>query len=128
MLARQAAYSLLYALPAIVDRYTHSHLATTLQREIDKRAPEELKPLLDSLVQHAVAEQSGTAAAEDAVIALAITLWGGASGTGALIYACNRVFDVSDKRSFVRRKLLTLAGGSLVIAAFIFVVRGERVR
>jgi len=48
--------ALLFSLAALVDRYTHSHLATTPQREIDERAPGELKPLLDSLVQHAVAE------------------------------------------------------------------------
>jgi membrane protein len=141
MLAKQAAYSLLYALPAIiallvsltslVDRYTDTSLAETLQREIDEHVPEELQPLLDSLVQHAVAEQSGTTAAVSAVIALGIALWGGASGTGALVYACNLVFDVFDTRSYIARKLLTLVltlgGGAMVIAAFVLVLLGERI-
>jgi membrane protein len=142
MLAKQAAYSLLYALPALVallfslsaliDRHTHTNLSSTLQRVIDERAPEQLKPLLDSLVQHAVTEQSGTTAVVGAVVALAVALWGGAGGTGALIYACNRVFDVKDRRSYVTRKLLTLsltlAGGAMVIAAFLLILIGERVR
>jgi membrane protein len=142
MLAKQAAYSLLYALPAmiallvalaaLVDRYTRTSLTSTLQRMIDEHVPEELKPLLDSLVQHAVTEQSGTTAVVGAVVALGVALWGGAGGTGALIYACNRVFDVRDSRSYVARKLLTLSltlgGGALVVAAFLLVLIGERMR
>jgi membrane protein len=140
MLAKQAAYSLLYALPAmiallvslsaVVDRYTDASLSTSLQEEIDERAPEELQSLLDSLVQHAIAEQSGSSAVVSAIIALAVALWGGAGGVGALIYACNRVFGVRDTRSYVARKLLTLAltlaGGAMVIVAFLLVLIGER--
>jgi membrane protein len=142
MLAKQAAYSLLYALPAavallftlagLVDRNTQTNLSSTLQRVIDEHVPEELKPLLDSLVQHAVAEQSGTTAAAGALVAFGVALWGGAGGTGALIYACNRVFDVADRRSYVARKVLTLsltlAGGAMVIAAFLIILIGERLR
>jgi membrane protein len=139
MLGRQAAYSLLYALPAmiallvylaaIVDRYTDTGLSPVLEREIDGRAPAELQPLLESLVQHAITEQDGATAAVGAIVAVAIALWGGAGGAGALIYACNRVFDVTDTRSYVTGKLLalglTLAGGAMVITAFILVVIGE---
>lgn len=141
MLAKQAAYSLLFALPAMIallvsltgllDEHTGTDLSTSLLREIDERVPEELQPLLESLVQHAVDQQSDSSAAIGVIIALGVALWGGAGGTGALIYACNRVFDVSDTRSFVSRKLLTLgltlAGGALVIASFILVVLGERI-
>lgn len=141
MLARQAAYSLLYALPAmiallvflaaVVDRYTNTGLSTALQEEIDTRAPAELQPLLESLVQHAIAEQDGSTAAIGAVVAFAVALWGGAGGAGALIYACNRVFDVTDTRSYVAGKLLalalTLAGGAMVIVAFVLILIGERV-
>jgi membrane protein len=141
MLARQAAYSLLYALPAmiallvflaaIVDRYTDTGLSPLLTREIASRAPAELQPLLQSLVRGAIAEQDGSTAALGAVVAFAIALWSGSGGAGALIYACNRVFDVRDTRSFIGQRLLslalTLAGGALVIAAFVLVVIGEHV-
>jgi len=141
MLAKQAAYSLLYALPAMIallvsltgllDRYAGTDISSTLLREIDERVPEELQPLLESLVQHAVDQQSGSSAAIGVIVALGVALWGGAGGTGALVYACNRVFDVSDTRSYVARKLLTLSltlgGGALVIASFILVVLGERI-
>jgi membrane protein len=139
MLARQAAYSLLYALPAmiallvylaaVIDRYTDTGLSPLLSREVDNRAPAELQPLLESLVQRAIAEQDGTTAAVGAIIAFAIALWGGSGGAGALIFACNRVFDVTNTRSFIGSQLLslalTLAGGAMVIAAFVLVVIGE---
>jgi membrane protein len=141
MLARQAAYSLLYALPAmialllslatLVDRYTAAGLSTLLQQEIEERAPEEFQDILDSIVEYVVAEQSGTTAAINAIVALAITLWSGAGGTGALIYACNRVFGIADTRSWVTRRLLalalTLASGAMVIVAFALVLLGERI-
>jgi membrane protein len=141
MLAKQAAYSLLYALPAMIallvsltgllDEHAGTNLSASLLREIDERVPEELQPLLESLVQHAVDQQNSANAAIGVIIALGVAIWGGAGGTGALVYACNRVFDVSDTRSFMSRKLLTLgltlAGGALVIASFILVVLGERI-
>jgi membrane protein len=121
--------ALLVSLAALVDQYTDTSLSSTLRRELDERAPEELKPLLDSLVQHAVAQESSSTAVAGAAVALAVALWGGASGTGSLIYACNRVFDVADTRSYVVRQLvtlaLTLAGGVMVIAAFILVLLGQ---
>jgi membrane protein len=140
MLARQAAYSLLYALPAmialllalsaLVDLFTDAGLSTALEREIETRAPEELQGLLDSIVEYAVAEQGG-AAAIGAIVALIVTLWSGAGGTNALIYACNRVYNIADSRSWLTRRLLalalTLADGALVIVAFILFLLGERV-
>ncbi len=139
MLSRQAAYSLLYALPAmiallvslaaIVDRYTDSGLSPILTREIDARAPAELQPLLQSLVTHAVAEQDGGTAAIGAVVAFGFALWGGSGGTGALIYACNRAYDVTNARSWIHGQLLSvalmLAGGIMTIVAFVLVVIGE---
>jgi membrane protein len=141
MLAKQAAYSLLYALPAmiallvtltdLVDRWTGTTLSSELLNEIEEHVPEELQPLLESLVQHATSEQSGSTALVGALIAFGVALWGGAGGTGALIYACNRVFDVKDTRSYVARKVLTLGltlgGGALVIVSFVLVVLGERI-
>jgi membrane protein len=139
MFAKQAAYSMLYALPAaiallvalaaLVDRLTGSSLSLALQRIVEDRAPAELEPLLESLVQNAIAEQSGSTALVGALIAFGIALWGGASGANALIYACNQVFDVADTRSYVDRKLLTFAltllCGAVVIVAFILVLVGE---
>jgi membrane protein len=142
MLARQAAYSLLYALPAMIalllslasllDRYTDAGLSTALQLEIEARAPDEFQEILDSIVDYVVAELSGTTAAIGAIVALVVTLWSGAGGTGALMYACNRAFNIADRRSWVFRKLLalaiTLASGAMVIVAFLLVLVGERLQ
>ena len=140
MLARQAAYSLLYALPALVallfalsslvDRYTDSDLSRALLREIEERAPDELQDVLTAIVESAVAAQDGTTVALGALIALGVTLWGWAGGTTALIYACNRVYALTDTRSWLTRKLLalalTLASGALVIVALLLVLLGDR--
>jgi membrane protein len=141
MLARQAAYSLLYAFPAmialllalatLVDRYTDAGLSSGLQREIEHRAPAELQELLDSIVEYVVTERSGATAAIGAIVALIATLWTGAGGTNALIYACNRVYNIADRRSWLTRRLLalalTLADGTLVIVAFVLFLLGERI-
>jgi membrane protein len=139
MFAKQAAYSLLYALPAavallvalaaLVDRLTGASLSTALQRIIEERAPAELEPLLESLVQNAIKEQSSSTALIGVVVAFGIALWGGASGANALVYASNRAYSVVDRRSYVDRKLLTfgltLACGAIVIVAFILLLVGE---
>lgn len=141
MLARQAAYSLLYALPAmiallvslaaIIDRYTDTGLSPILTREIDTRVPAELQPLLQSLVKYAVAEQDGGTAAIGALVAFGLALWSGSGGTSALIYACNRAYDVTDPRPWVQQRLLSvglmLAGGAMAIVAFFLVVIGEHI-
>jgi len=141
MLARQAAYSLLYALPALialllalssfVDRYTNAGLSRAILREIEERAPEEFQEAVTAIVESVMADQDGTTVALGALIALAVALWGGAGGTIALIYACNQVFDLTDTRSWLTRKLLalalTFAGGAMVIVALLLVLLGDRI-
>ena len=89
-LAKQSAYSLLYAIPsmlivlvslaAIVDRQTGAGVSGALQRFIAEQAPEELQPLLASLVQYAIVETSEQAAIIAAIVSLVIAVWGGAGG------------------------------------------------
>src|SRR5215211_1923510 len=65
-LAKQSAYSLLYAVPsvlivlislaAIVDKTTGAGVSETLRHFIAEQVPAELQPLLASLVQRAIVE------------------------------------------------------------------------
>jgi membrane protein len=141
LLAKQAAYSLLYAVPsilivlislaAIVDRNTGAGVSEALQAFIAERAPAEVQPLLASLVQYAITEQSENAAVVAALLSLAIAIWGGAGGVGALIYAINQVYDIRDTRSFISSIVhnvgLLVLDGVLVIAAILFLTLGRRI-
>ncbi len=140
LLAKQAAYSLLYAVPsvlivlvslaAIVDKNTGAGVSQALQRFIAEQAPAELQPLLASLVQNAVAGTSEQAAIVAALVSLGIAVWGGAGGIGALIYAINTVYDIRDTRPFLRATGLNLGlmllDGVLVVGSFVLLAFGRR--
>jgi len=141
MLARQAAYSLLYAIPSaivlavslanIIDQRTGSHLYDLLSSAIDDRAPDEFVGILNDLLQHALLDTSTSAATVAAVISIFIAIWGGAGGMGALVFACNDVYDVGDKRSWVLRKFLTLMltvlGAIMAVTTLILFTLGDRI-
>lgn len=139
LLAKQAAFSLLYAIPAIlivlvslaaiVDQNTGFGVSEALQRFIAERAPGELQALLASLVQYALVETSEQTAIVAAIISLAIALWSAAGGVGALVYAVNEVYDIKDTRSFLRGAVVRLGlmvlGGILAVAAFLLLAFGR---
>src|ERR671912_576942 len=85
-LAKQSAYSLLYAVPsvlivlvslaAIVDKNTGYGVSDALRTFISEQAPDELQPLLASLVQHAVVETSESEAIVAVLVSLVIAIWG----------------------------------------------------
>ncbi len=139
MLAQQAAYSLLYAVPsilvllislaAIIDKNTGSGISDTLQEVIGNEAPAELRPLLESLVQYALVEASENTAIVAFLISLGIALWSATGGVGAQIYALNTVYDIRDRRTFIQQVVvkigLMLLGGLMVIAAFLLLAFGR---
>ena len=138
-LAKQSAYSLLYAVPsvlivlvslaAIVDKNTGAGVSEGMRQFISAQAPADLQPLLESLVQRAVVETSESQAALTALVSLAIAIWGGAGGVGALIDAINNVYDIRNTRSFIKQTALKLGlmllGGALVIGSFILLNFGR---
>ncbi len=138
-LAKQSAYSLLYAVPsvlivlvslaAIVDKNTGAGVSERMRQFISAQAPAELQPLLESLVQRAVVETSESQAVLTALVSLAIAIWGGAGGVGALIDAINSVYDIRNTRSFIKQTALKLGlmllGGALVIGSFILLTFGR---
>jgi len=138
-LAKQSAYSLLYAVPsvlivlvslaAIVDKNTGTGVSQALRTFISEQAPAELQPLLASLVQRAVVETSQSEAVLAVFLSLAIAIWGGAGGVGALIDAINTVYDIRNTRSFIKETALKLGlmllGGALVVGSFILLAFGQ---
>jgi len=139
-LAKQTAYSLLYAVPsilitlislaAVVDRNTGFGISESLREYVATQAPANLQPLLQSLVQYALVQTSAQTALMAAVISLAIAVWGAAGGVGAMVYAINDVFDVRSTRSFIQSAAvnvgLMMLSGLLVIAAFFLLAFGTK--
>ncbi len=140
LLAKQAAYSLLYAVPSIlvmlvslasiVDKNTGSEISGSLQNAIQEQAPGNLRPLLESLVQYALVETSENTALVAIVISLAVAVWSATGGVGALMYAINSVYDIKDRRPFIKAAAikvgLMLLGGALVIVALFLLAFGRR--
>jgi membrane protein len=139
LLARQSAYSLLYAVPsvlimilslaAIVDQNTGSSVSAPLREFISEEAPNDLQPLLDSLVDYALVRTSQNTAVIAALLALGIAIWSAAGGVGAMMYSINTVYGIKDTRTFIKSALIrvgmTLLGGVLMIVAFILLALGQ---
>jgi len=139
LLARQSAYSLLYAVPsvlimilslaAIVDQNTGSSVSAPLREFISEEAPTDLQPLLDGLVDYALVRTSQNSAVIAALVALGIAIWSAAGGVGAMMYSINTVYGIKDTRSFIKSALIrvgmTLLGGVLMIVAFILLALGQ---
>lgn len=140
LLAKQAAYSLLYAVPsilvmmvslaAIIDKNTGAEISGSLQNVIQEQAPANLKPLLESLVQYALVETSENTAVVAVIVSLAVAVWSATGGVGALMYAINAVYDIRDRRSFIKAAAikvgLMLLGGIMVILALFLLAFGRR--
>jgi membrane protein len=141
MLAKQAAYSLLYAVPsilivlvslaAIVDKETDVEVTQALEDFIDDQVPSELQPLLQSMVDGAIVDTNESTATITAIVSLGIAIWSGAGAVGALIYSCNLVYDVRDTRAWFRKMLLKLGimvvGGVGLVLGFVFFTFGQRI-
>ena len=139
LLARQSAYSMLYAVPsvlimllslaAIVDQNTGSSVSEPLRAFISQEAPNDLQPLLDGLVEYALVETSQNTALVAALVALGIALWSAAGGVGAMMYSINTVYGIKDTRSFLKGALIrvgmTLLGGVIMIVAFVLLALGQ---
>ena len=140
-LAKQSAYSLLYAVPsmvivvvslaAIIDKNTGAGVSEALLGFITEHAPEELQPLLTALVENAIVRTSEQEAVVAASVALVIAVWGGAGGVGSLVRAINTVYDIRVTRPFFKTTGLNLGlmllDGLLVVGSFFLLVFGRRV-
>lgn len=139
LLARQSAYSLLYAIPsglimilslaAIVDQNTGASVSAPLRDFISEEAPKDLQPLLDGLVEYALVETSQNTAVVAALLALGVAIWSAAGGVGAMMYSINTVYGIRDARSFMKGALIrvgmTFLSGVMMILAFILLALGQ---
>lgn len=119
------------ALAALLNQVFDVPVAERLTRMIEENAPGETRQLLLDLVNSSVQEVSGGAALFGVLLTAAIALWSGSNGVATLMKASNRAYDVSEDRSFIRKKLvaigLTVVLGVLVILAFAMLVFGRQI-
>lgn len=141
MLARQSAYSLLFAIPSVVilivalanliDRRIDFQLSDSLVQLIQDNAPAETQELLVDFVNQALIETTANRATVALIVSIAVAIWGGAGGTGSLILACNVVYDVHDKRNFFVRQsmrfIMTIVQGLVFVTSMLFFSLGHRI-
>jgi membrane protein len=140
-LATQFAYSLLFAifpllvlvlsLSALVDRVLDLPVADALRDLIDNSAPDVLKPLLQELVNSAIAEADTSVVSISAVVAIVLAVWGASGAIGNLVTASARAYGVKIARPFVVRRLinamLAVVNVILIVAAAVLFVFGESI-
>src|SRR5829696_6772735 len=138
-MAAQAAFRLTITLPSLLlllmtaaglaDRYAGVPVAKSIRDIIEQRAPDDLKPLFSSLLDQATSQSAQTLSLNLA-IALLIALWGTSGSIAAVVYACNRVYGVRDRRSWVTHRLLvlgiTLVAMVVVAVTFVLALLSER--
>jgi membrane protein len=138
-MAAQASFRLTITLPSLLlllmtaaglaDRYAGVPVAQSIRDIIEQRAPEDLKPLFSSLLDQATG-QSGQTLSLNLLIALLIALWGTSGSIAAVVYACNRVYGVRDRRSWVTHRLLvlgiTIVAMIVVAVTFVLALLSER--
>lgn len=140
-LATQFAYSLLFAifpllvlvlsLSALVDRAFDLPVAAALRDLIDNSAPEVLKPLLQELVNSAIAEANTGVVSVSALLATILAVWGASGAVGTLVAASSRAYGVRIHRSFPVRRLinalLAVVIVILIVVAAVLFVFGEAI-
>lgn len=140
-LAAEVAYHAIFSIPAmlvvfvtlaaVINNVADYDLQKRLNDAIKDSAPSSTQPLLEDLVEHAVARVDGGTASIGLAGAALVALWAGSNGVAALIKAFNRAYDATEMRSFARRKvlsiLLTVMLGLIVNLAFALWVFGGRI-
>ena len=119
-----AFYSLLAAVPALVAVISIYGLVAD-PSEIGAQvvdalaaAPTEVRDLVTTQLE-SIADSSSGSTVVAAILGVVLALWSASSGVGHLIDALNVAYDETDRRGFVRRKLLAL---SFTVGAILFVV------
>jgi membrane protein len=118
-LAQQAAYSMLFSLPALIllivmvaamaEQVFDVPVSEELYQAIEDYAPENAQDLLNDLVDNAIAQVSGSAAGIGIIVAVAIALYAASNSTATMLKGFDRVYNVTTKRNFAIGKLVAIA-------------------
>jgi membrane protein len=139
--AAAAAYHTVFAIPplitlivlgaALLDRVSNVDVVGNLREVISERAPADTQDLLNTVVDNAVANVSGSGLSIGILTTAAIALWSGSNAIGSYITAFNQAYDVREGRPFVKKKLvsfmLTVMLVLFINLAFALLVFGQRI-
>ena len=121
-LAAQCAYAFLFALfpflivmVSLVAYLPFAEDGTGLPPELAGQTPPQVREILDNRIEEvASGERSGTI-----TLAIFVAIFSATSGAAALVTAINRAYDVTEKRSFFRRRLVALA---LILSGMVLII------
>ena len=140
-LGAEIAYHAIFAIPpmiilvvtiaAAINQFTGYEVASRLIQAINESAPHDIRELLITLVNNAIANVSGGLASIGVITAALIAIWSGSNGVAALMKAFNRAYGVTDERGWLRVKAITIGMTVLIAvlinAAFFLLVFGGNV-
>jgi membrane protein len=122
------AYHWVFALPpllilivmiaSLLNTFTSVPVVENLREIIIERAPADSRQLLLDLVDNAVAQVGGNVARLSAIATGLVALWAASNAVGILIKGFNRAYNVTEERSFIHKKLVTIG---LTLALVLFV-------
>ncbi|MDI3341207.1 MAG: YihY/virulence factor BrkB family protein [Sphaerobacter sp.] len=135
-MAAQAAYQLIFALPplliffaalsALVDRYTGVDVFGQALGLAEQALPASVYQTVE-IILGGVQEQGTTGLLS---LGFILALWSASGAVNTMIALFNRAYDVTDTRSFITKRLLsiglTIGLAVLVIGAFVLAVFGQR--
>ncbi len=117
-LSTQFAYSSILSLPSLAilimslaataDRTFNVPIATTLQDFISQHAPEEIRALLELLVDKAIKNVDDGSLSLSLILSAMLALWSASGGVNTLINAAHRAHGLKNTRSFAKRRLIGL--------------------
>lgn len=117
-LSTQFAYSSILSLPsvailimtmaALADRAFGVPIASSLQTFIDNNAPNEIRSLLQTLVNKAITDVGEGSLSAGVAGSAILALWSASGGVNTLINAAHRAHGLKNTRSFAKRRLIGL--------------------
>jgi membrane protein len=140
-LAAEIAYHWIFAIPpmlilmvltgAFLDKVADVNVVGELRTRIDERAPADTASVLNRLLDNAVAEVGNGTVSLGVLLAAIIAIWSGSNGIVALMKALNRVAGIEERRTYVRKRLLSIGLTLLLVgilnAAFVILVYGRQI-
>lgn len=140
-LSAQVAYSLVFALPSILlavmaiavqlDGHSGFQMTALIRQVVTDHAPEQLRPLLDSLIEGAIERAHQIVPTISALVTAVIALVIAGGGFQSMAYACARAGGVVDMRPYWLRRLMgslsILLVAVLLVVGFLLFTFGEAI-
>lgn len=140
-LSAQVAYSLIFALPSIllavmaiavqIDGHFNFQITDSIKEAINRQAPEQLRPVLDSLIDGAIQRAHEFVPTVSAIATSLVALAIAGGGFQSMAYACAQAGGVKDERPYWLRRLMgalsVLLLSVMLVLGFLLFLFGESI-